>query len=93
EQDQSTEGEHTDTVSSGVLKALIVLMKASSILSVLFVSIGYDNLARQAIIPMVVSIGLIAVSMVVYCGILGLMARFGDQDDDRSDVPSDSQHG
>lgn len=93
EQDQSTEGEHTDTVSSGVLKALIVLMKASSILSVLFVSIGYDNLARQAIIPMVVSIGLIAFAMVVYYGILGLMARFGDQDDDQSDVPSDSQHG
>ncbi|UTV27163.1 mechanosensitive ion channel family protein [Photobacterium atrarenae] len=77
-----TEQEATGTAGKGVLATLTLLMKISSILSVVFVSIGYDNLARQAIIPMVMSMGLLAFAIVVYFGLLNLLSHiFADQEE------------
>ncbi|MEI8596430.1 DUF3772 domain-containing protein [Photobacterium sp. Hal280] len=78
---QSDQANH---VSRGVLNTLVWLMKASSILSVVFVCVGYDSLARQAIIPMVMSIALIAFAMVIYYGLLNVINRImgGDNGQD-----------
>lgn len=73
--------EASGTASKGVLTTLILLMKASSILSAIFVAIGYDNLARQAITPMVISVSLLAFALVVYYGLIGLISQvFSDQE-------------
>ncbi|KDM91859.1 hypothetical protein EA58_09005 [Photobacterium galatheae] len=75
------ESEQASHVSRGVLNALVWLMKASSVLSVVFVCLGYDSLARQAIIPMVMSIALLAFAMVIYYGLLNFISRiFGNTD-------------
>ncbi|MDV5171396.1 DUF3772 domain-containing protein [Photobacterium rosenbergii] len=77
QQHPADQGEgQANTASKGVLGTLILLMKASSILSVIFVALGYDNLARQAIIPMVMSIGVIALAIVMYYGLLSVLFRF-----------------
>ncbi|MDO6704706.1 DUF3772 domain-containing protein [Photobacterium sp. 1_MG-2023] len=84
----SEQGSH---VSRGILNALIWLMKTSSVLSVVFVCLGYDSLARQAIIPMVMSIALLAFAMVIYYGLLNLMARIFTRDTREEDAgPSES---
>ncbi|MEJ2764303.1 DUF3772 domain-containing protein [Photobacterium sp. MCCC 1A19761] len=79
---EKTDREATSTASQGVVTPLILLMKISSILSVLFVSIGYDNLARQAIIPMVMSMGLLAFAILVYYGLINLLSHiFADREE------------
>ncbi|WP_120511565.1 DUF3772 domain-containing protein [Photobacterium salinisoli] len=69
------QSEQANQVSKGMLNALVWMMKASSVLSVVFVCVGYDSLARQAIIPMVMSIALIAFAMVIYYGLLNVITR------------------
>ncbi|UXI00721.1 DUF3772 domain-containing protein [Photobacterium sp. TY1-4] len=74
--------EATSTASQGVVTTLILLMKISSILSVLFVAVGYDSLARLAIIPMVMSMGLLAFAILVYYGLINLLSHiFADREE------------
>lgn len=81
------DSEQTSHVSRGVLNALVWLMKASSVLSVVFVCLGYDSLARQAIIPMVMSIALLAFAMVIYYGLLNFIFRIFGNSDSPADAP------
>lgn len=50
----------------GLLGLLGRLLRISAVLGGLFVLAGYDNLARLALVPMAISMGLIGIAMVIY---------------------------
>lgn len=63
------EGAHSDSasqVNSGFLLLLGRVMQISALLAVIFAAAGFMMLARQALVPMILSLGLVAALIIVY---------------------------
>ncbi|MDN3557749.1 DUF3772 domain-containing protein [Halomonas maura] len=58
--------EHAPQRAKGFLGLLARLMTFSALIGGLLVIAGYDNLARQALVPMAITLGLIGIALVVY---------------------------
>ncbi len=64
-------GEHLDT---GFLNLLAWLMKIAAIAAIALILLGYVNLARQAMVPMILTVGLLGFGLFLYHLIMGAAA-------------------
>jgi len=53
-------------ISDGILRLLVYVLRVASVLGAIFVAVGYDNLARQALHPMVETWGIVLLLAVTY---------------------------
>jgi small-conductance mechanosensitive channel len=72
-------GEISDT---GFLNLLAWLMKVAAIAAIALILIGYVNLARQAMVPMILTIGLLGFGLFLYHLIMGAAAAIVGQERD-----------